>query len=76
MTASVVASLLAVGGWVFAQGKPAAPSTRPVAPAPPTKPDPGGTETGGVADATRVPGYVPIATDQDALNLDVYYLFF
>jgi len=64
VTVSVVASPLAIGGWVFAQGKPAAPSTRAIAPAPSPKPDPGGTETGGVADATRAPGYVPIATEQ------------
>src|SRR5436853_4878899 len=54
--ALVVACLLAVGGWVFAQDKPAAP-VAPAAPAaapapPPSKPDPAGTATGGVADVT------------------------
>ena len=54
--ALVVACLLAVGGWVFAQDKPAAPAA-PVAPAaapapPPSKPDPAGTATGGIADVT------------------------
>ena len=54
--ALVVACLLAVGGWVFAQDKPPAPAA-PAAPAaapapPPSKPDPAGTATGGVADVT------------------------
>src|SRR5437899_9099702 len=54
--AVVVACLLAVGGWVFAQDKPAAPPA-PAAPAavpapPPSKPDPAGTATGGIADVT------------------------
>src|SRR2546430_10718784 len=54
--AVVVACLLAVGGWVFAQDKPPAPAT-PAAPAaapapPPSKPDPAGTATGGIADVT------------------------
>src|SRR5438093_509740 len=50
----VLACLLAVGGWVFAQDKPAAPATPApaAAPAPPPKPDPGGTTTGGIADVT------------------------
>ena len=49
--------LLAAGGWVFAQDKPAAPPA-PAAPAaapappPPSKPDPTGTATGGIADVT------------------------
>ena len=54
--AVVVACLLAVGGWVFAQDKPPAPAA-PAAPAaapapPPSKPDPAGTATGGIADVT------------------------
>src|SRR5438552_10200522 len=54
--ALVVACLLAVGGWVFAQDKPAAPAA-PSAPAaapapPPSKPDPAGTATGGIGDVT------------------------
>src|SRR2546430_4881449 len=54
--AVVVACLLAVGGWVFAQDKPPAPAT-PAAPAaapapPPSKPDPAGTATGGISDVT------------------------
>jgi Amt family ammonium transporter len=54
--AVVVAGLLTVGGWVFAQDKPSAPAA-PAAPAaapapPPSKPDPAGTATGGVADVT------------------------
>jgi Amt family ammonium transporter len=53
LIALVVGGLLAVGGWVFAQDKPAAPSTPAVsAPAPAPKPDPAGTATGGVADVT------------------------
>jgi ammonium transporter, Amt family len=56
VAALVVACLLAVGGWVFAQDKPAAPAG-PAAPAaapapPPSKPDPAGTATGGIADVT------------------------
>jgi len=47
--ALVVACLLAVSGWVFAQDKPAAPAA---APAPPPKPDLSGTATGGIADVT------------------------
>jgi Amt family ammonium transporter len=54
--ALVVACLLAVGGWVFAQDKlpaPAAPAAPAAAPAPPpSKPDPAGTATGGIADVT------------------------
>ena len=54
--ALVVACLLAVGGWVFAQDKPPAPAAPVVvaaAPAPPpSKPDPAGTATGGIADVT------------------------
>jgi len=51
--ALVVACLLAVGGWVFAQDKPAAPAAPTAAPAPPpSKPDPAGTATGGIADVT------------------------
>src|SRR5207249_2751390 len=50
--ALVVACLLAVGGWVFAQDKPAAPAAPAAAPAPPPKPDPAGTATGGLADVT------------------------
>jgi hypothetical protein len=48
IAALVVACLLAVGGWVFAQDKPAAPAAPAVpAPAPtPSKPDPAGTATG------------------------------
>src|SRR5437870_11438780 len=54
--ALVVSGLLAVGGWVFAQAKPAVPAA-PAPPAaaqapPPSKPDPAGTATGGVADVT------------------------
>src|SRR5438105_4199599 len=54
--ALVVACLLAVGGWVFAQDKPPAPAA-PAAPAaapapPPSKPDPAGTATGGIGDVT------------------------
>ena len=48
----IVACLLAVGGWVFAQDKPAAPAAPAAAPAPPPKPDPAGTATGGIADVT------------------------
>jgi len=51
--ALVVACLLAVGGWVFAQDKPAAPAAQAAAPAPPpSKPDPAGTATGGIGDVT------------------------
>src|SRR5438445_4626084 len=54
--ALVVACLLAVGGWVFAQDKPpgpAAPAAPAAAPAPPpSKPDPAGTATGGIGDVT------------------------
>src|SRR5438132_7198839 len=54
--ALVVACLLAVGGWVFAQDKPAAqaaPAAPAAAPAPPpSKPDPAGTATGGISDVT------------------------
>jgi Amt family ammonium transporter len=54
--AAVVGCFLAVGGWVFAQDKPAAPAATAApaaAPAPPPpKPDPGGVATGGVADVT------------------------
>src|SRR5262245_14599866 len=50
------ACLFAVGGWVFAQDKPAAPAAPVVAAAqpapPPSKPDPAGTATGGIADVT------------------------
>jgi hypothetical protein len=58
--ALVVACLLAVGGWVFAQDKPTVPAapvqTAAVAP-PPSKPDPTGTATGGIADVTaKTPG--------------------
>src|SRR6185369_7884568 len=55
--ALTVGVLLAAGGWVFAQDKPAAPPA-PAAPAaapappPPSKPDPTGTATGGIADVT------------------------
>jgi Amt family ammonium transporter len=54
--ALAVGGLLAVGGWVFAQDKPAAPPA-PAAPVtapapPPSKPDPAGTATGGIADVT------------------------
>src|SRR5438445_5077788 len=59
LAALVVACLLAVGGWVFAQDKPAAPAAPAAsapapaaAPAPPPKPDPAGTATGGIADVT------------------------
>lgn len=48
VAALVVAGLMAVGGWVFADDKPAALA----APAPPPKPDPAGTATGGIADVT------------------------
>ena len=54
--ALLIACLLAVGGWVFAQDKPpapAAPAAAAAAPAPPpSKPDPAGTATGGIADVT------------------------
>jgi len=40
VAAVIVACLLAVGGWVFAQDKPAAPAAPAAAPAPPPKPDP------------------------------------
>jgi ammonium transporter, Amt family len=52
--ALVVGALLAAGGWVFAQDKPAAPAAPAAAPAPPppSKPDPAGTATGGIADVT------------------------
>src|SRR4030095_13238373 len=58
--AVVVACLLAVGGWVFAQDKPTAPAapvqTAAVLP-PPSKPDPAGAATGGIADVTaKTPG--------------------
>src|SRR6266480_6154219 len=48
LTALVVGALLAAGGWVFAQDKPAAPaasaaSAAAPAPPPPSKPDPAGT---------------------------------
>src|SRR5437867_13093199 len=57
LTALVVGALLAAGGWVFAQDKPAAPaapaaSAAAPAPPPPSKPDPAGTATGGIADVT------------------------
>ena len=52
IAAVIVACLLAVGGWVFAQDKPAAPPAPAAAPAPPPKPDPAGTATGGIADVT------------------------
>src|SRR5881296_4752269 len=56
LTALVVGALLAAGGWVFAQDKPAAPAgaaAPAAAPAPPpSKPDPAGTATGGIADVT------------------------
>src|SRR5229473_915715 len=54
VAAVIVACLLAVGGWVFAQDKPAAPAApAAAAPAPPpSKPDPAGTATGGIADVT------------------------
>src|SRR2546426_10107564 len=56
VAAVIVACLLAVGGWVFAQDKsvaPAAPAAPAAAPAPPpSKPDPAGTATGGIADVT------------------------
>jgi len=51
----VFACLLAVGGWVFAQDKPAAPAAPAPAAAPappPSKPDPAGTATGGIGDVT------------------------
>ena len=52
--ALLFASLFAVGGWVFAQDRPAVPQTvAAVQPAPPpSKPDPAGTATGGIADVT------------------------
>ncbi len=57
--ALAVGGLLALGGWVFAQDKaaappaPAAPAPAVAAPAPPpSKPDPAGTATGGIADVT------------------------
>ena len=57
--ALAVGGLLAVGGWVLAQDKaaappaPAAPAPAVAAPAPPpSKPDPAGTATGGIADVT------------------------
>ena len=62
LTALVVGALLAAGGWVFAQDKPAAPaasaaSAAAPAPPPPSKPDPAGTATGGIADvAAKIAG--------------------
>jgi hypothetical protein len=52
--AVVVVCLFAVGGWVFAQDKQAAPAAAaPAAPAsPPSNPDPAGTATGGITDVT------------------------
>jgi ammonium transporter, Amt family len=52
--ALLFACLFAVGGWVFAQDRPAVPQTvAAVQPAPPpSKPDPAGTATGGIADVT------------------------
>jgi Amt family ammonium transporter len=54
--ALLIGGVLAAGGWVFAQDKPAAPPTAAApaaAPAPPPpKPDPAGTATGGLGDVT------------------------
>ena len=48
--ALLTGAVLAGGGSVFAQDKPAEPAA--TAPAPPPKPDPSGTATGGIADVT------------------------
>jgi Amt family ammonium transporter len=54
--ALLIGGVLAAGGWVFAQDKPAAPpaaAAPAAAPAPPPpKPDPAGTATGGIGDVT------------------------
>ena len=53
--ALAIGILLAVAGWVFAQDTPVttAPPVPAAAPAPlPSKPDPAGTATGGIADVT------------------------
>ncbi len=70
LAALVVACLLAVGGWVFAQDKPAAPAAPAAsapapaaAPAPPSKPDPAGTATGGIADVTAKEAGKPTLTE-------------
>ncbi|PYM77887.1 MAG: hypothetical protein DME03_02560 [Candidatus Rokuibacteriota bacterium] len=70
LAALVVACLLAVGGWVFAQDKPAAPAAPAAsapapaaAPAPPPKPDPAGTATGGIADVTAKEAGKPTLTE-------------
>ena len=67
VAAVIVACLLAVGGWVFAQDKPAAPAAPAAAPAPPpSKPDPAGTATGGIADVTaKEPGKPTLAEVAD-----------
>src|SRR5438046_1857173 len=67
VAALVVGALLAAGGWVFAQDKPAAPaasaaSAAAPAPPPPSKPDPAGTATGGIADvAAKIAGKPTLA---------------
>jgi Amt family ammonium transporter len=64
IAALVVSCLLAVGGWVFAQDKPAAPPAPAAAPAPPpSKPDPAGTATGGIADVTAKEAGKPTLTE-------------
>src|SRR5438046_2054617 len=68
LTALVVGALLAAGGWVFAQDKPAAPaasaaSAAAPAPPPPSKPDPAGTATGGIADVAATIAGKPTLAD-------------
>ena len=67
VAAVIVACLLAVGGWVFAQDKPAAPAAPAATPAPPpSRPDPAGTATGGIADVTaKEPGKPTLAEVAD-----------
>ena len=62
----VLACLLAVGGWVFAQDKPAAPAAPAPAAAPappPSKADPAGTATGGIGDVTAKEAGKPTLTE-------------
>ena len=62
----VLACLLAVGGWVFAQDKPAAPAAPAPAAAPappPSKPDPAGANTGGIGDVTAKEAGKPTLTE-------------
>ena len=64
--ALAVGVVLAAGGWVFAQDKPApapAPAAPTSAPAPPPKPDPAGSATGAVADVTAKEAGKPTAVE-------------